>query len=379
MEPARFSKRPLEGVISGHPPQRTGGPSSAVPRATSPERFSTVVSNAGAGAVAPGSVSAQAGARPYVIQRGDTLSQIALNGLKALGRPHTATDVADAVQALARTNGIANPDRIYAGERLDLKALDTLQSPSRFGPQISPNRSDVGAVVANRVPEPLSATTPFARSMSKHPVLEKTLDRAVQNGYLGRGERAAVHDRIVGLANKYRFSPDDFATIALMESDGLNPRASNGRCFGIIQFCGGPAAGAAAVGMADGADRIAERPVLEQLDLVDRYFEHNGLQRLPQVGLVDLYLTVLTPAAVRERSSAAPLPIPGTQARMLHENRDRSQPITRTSILNGLIAHARHMLVGRASTSDPVQTGNSPGKNLPLAGNPGLGPNRRPG
>jgi hypothetical protein len=131
--------------------------------------------------------------------------------------------------------------------------------------------------------------------------------------------------------------------------------------------------------MADQPQRIAEQPVLEQLDMVDRYFEHNGLQRLPQVGLVDLYLTILTPAAKRERAPAAPLPIAGTQARALYENQDRSQPITRKSILSGLIDHASQMLAMRSPVQNAKANGNSGGNNLPLAGN-GVEPKlRRPG
>ena len=41
-----------------------------------------------------------------------------------------------------------------------------------------------------------------------------------------------------------------FARLSLMESDGLNPKATNERCHGIIQFCDGPARGAATVGFA---------------------------------------------------------------------------------------------------------------------------------
>jgi hypothetical protein len=126
-----------------------------------------------------------------------------------------------------------------------------------------------------------------------------------------------------------------------MESDGLNPKASNGRCHGIIQFCEGPARGAASVGLEGRAAAILDRGVLEQLELVDQYFRDVGLQRLgPRVSLADLYLTVLTPAARAVRGVTEPLGIPGVQARALHEAGDRNRPITRASLTDGLLRHA---------------------------------------
>jgi hypothetical protein len=306
------------------------------------------------------------------------LGQIAQDRLRALGKPHGGADIVRAVEVLAASNGLADPDRILAGSRLQLDALGALSAP---GAAVSPSaaRSVTAAAPAPTSAGPRVQATTRAGGLSQFPVLDRTLDRAVENGYLSSGERQPVHDRIIELSRKYRFSPDDFATVSLMESNGFNPRASNGRCFGIIQFCGGAHAGAAAVGMADQPQRIAEQPVLEQLDMVDRYFEHNGLQRLPQVGLVDLYLTILTPAAKRERAPAAPLPIAGTQARALYENQDRSQPITRKSILSGLIDHASQMLAMRSPVQNAKANGNSGGNNLPLAGN-GVEPKlRRPG
>jgi hypothetical protein len=56
----------------------------------------------------------------------------------------------------------------------------------------------------------------------------------------------------------------------------------------------------------------------------------------PPLGLDDLYLTVLTPAAKRETRPDAPLPIAGPPARDLHVGQDTRGPITRNSILAGL-------------------------------------------
>lgn len=342
-------------------PAQGGTPESLAPKAFARHLSDTAAQGARASAGSPEGT--------YRIKSGDTLSQIALDRLRQIGRPHTAADIHRAVHSLAQSNRIANPDRILAGDFLDLSSLGA--GPAKAAHNLTPAQPPRGlqSVSAATHPPPATGSSPGSSGKALHPVLERTLDRAVQSGYLSSTERQPVHDRILELSKKYRFSPDDFATVSLIESDGLNPRASNGRCFGIIQFCGGSQAGAAAVGMADGAEQIMERPVIEQLELVDRYFEHNGLQRLPQVGLVDLYLTILTPAAKRERAPDAPLPIAGTQARVLHENQDRRQPITRKSILAGLVDHARQMLAAHSPVRSARDSGKPGGNNLPLAGN----------
>jgi hypothetical protein len=91
------------------------------------------------------------------------------------------------------------------------------------------------------------------------------------------------------------------------------------------------------VGLKNNPRAILGMGLLQQLDLVDRYFSQAGLATQGQkLGLDDLYLTVLTPAARQETRPDAPLPIAGPQARLLHVGGDTRQPITRNSILAGL-------------------------------------------
>ena len=52
------------------------------------------------------------------------------------------------------------------------------------------------------------------------------------------------YEKILTMSRTYQFAPDDFARLTLMESDGMNPKATNSRCHGIIQFCDGPDRGA---------------------------------------------------------------------------------------------------------------------------------------
>jgi hypothetical protein len=175
-------------------------------------------------------------------------------------------------------------------------------------------------------------------------VLEVTLNRAVNKGYIAPTEKAAVYDKIVQMGQNHRFSPDDFARMTLMESDGMNPRASNQRCHGIIQFCDGPARGASSAGFANNPRAILEMSVHQQLDLVDKYFDDVGLKKQGPAGLEDLYLSVLHPASRSQVINHAALNIPGTQARALYVGSDTSAAITRQSIRQGLLQNAAERL-----------------------------------
>ena len=154
------------------------------------------------------------------------------------------------------------------------------------------------------------------------------------------------------MSRTYQFAPDDFARMTLMESDGMNPKATNNRCHGIIQFCDGPDRGAASAGFGHNPKAILGHSVLQQLDMVGKYFDETGLRRMGPTSLDDLYLTVLTPAARNIKSPDANLNIAGTQAKQLYVNRDKSAPITRNSIMQGLYQNA----IERLSKHEHAQT-----------------------
>ena len=267
------------------------------------------------------------------VQAGDTLSNIVKDHLAQRGLPVSNNEALRLSQDLAQANGIANPDRIYPGQRLNLSVLNQ-------APQAQAAIPTQQALQTKR----LQTTPNLPMLAGQNPVLQKTLDRAVEKGYIPPEEKQQVYQKILGMARNYQFAPDDFARLTLMESDGMNPKASNSRCHGIIQFCDGRDRGAAVAGFADNPKAILGQSVLQQLDLVEKYFDHNGLKSVGPTNLDDLYLTVLTPAARREKAPNADLNIAGTQAKKLYVNRDPSTFITRNSIVQGLHQHANERL-----------------------------------
>jgi hypothetical protein len=241
---------------------------------------------------------------------------------------------------VAAANAIADPDRIFVSDVVDLSVVGGRQAVAARPAPSAHSAPQADAKGATRAGGP-----PGAGAASAHAVLESTLDRAVRKGFLPGEQRAQVRDRVVEIASRLGFAPDDLARVALVESDGFDPGASNGRCFGVIQFCEGAGRGADSVGYVGRASEIARQPVLAQLDLVERYLVDVGVgAQGGRVGLDDLYLAVLMPSARAQTDPTAALDIPGRQARVLHEGLDPDRPITRRSIVAGLNLQAQRAL-----------------------------------
>tara|TARA_S200000501_G_C20709244_1_gene693210 strand:- start:303 stop:1043 length:741 start_codon:yes stop_codon:yes gene_type:complete len=223
---------------------------------------------------------------------------------------------------IAVNNGIKNPNLIKPGQLVNISQISTIDALNLR--KMSLNKiEDSGKV--NKI---------------EYPILDKTLIRAVSKGFISKSEIQSVKNRIFSLARVHNFSPDDFARTTLMESDGMNPKASNGFCHGIIQLCAGGNRGASNTIFAKNPKGILKLSVLEQLDLVDRYFSDTKLKSFGPAGLDDLYLTILTPSARKETRSDVPLKIRGKQSPFLYEGRDRSNFISRNSIITGLNLNA---------------------------------------
>lgn len=328
------------------------------------------------------------GAQPWVtkVRSGQTLSGIVREQMAQRGVNISNGDALRLSQMVAQANKMPNANLIYPGQQLN---LDSLNLPLQQGlaiknatqtaialnnAQMQQNQLNATqAVSANVLPASLNAMASNANfngplpnasinsatqiqllnkgDRTNNPVLEKTLDRAIEKGFIPASDKQAVMNKIIQLSIQHRFAPDDFARLTLMESDGMNPKASNSRCHGIIQFCDGPDRGAASAGFGSNPRAILNHSVLQQLDMVDKYFEETGLKNYGPAGLDDLYLTVLTPAARNETRPNVALNIPGQQAAYLHVNRDVRAPITRNSILAGLHQNANDRLFGTTQTA----------------------------
>lgn len=285
--------------------------------------FKGALSEATAGATA--GLTAGSADKAVTVKQGDTLLGLTRGYLGQSANQFSASQLYNMAKNVARDSGIQNPDKIVPGQTVNLSSLSTLAALKLRQP------------VVENVQMNTSASTVAT------PVLDKTLARAVSKGYVSNAQEGAVREKILTLSARHNFSPDDFANMTLMESDGMNPRASNGNCHGIIQFCDGANRGAASAGMGSNPKAILSKSVLEQLDMVDRYFDETRLK--DHAGSLDnLYLTVLTPAARSETRPDAPLNISGRQASHLYEGRDQNGVITRNSIIAGLKQNARARL-----------------------------------
>ena len=306
-----------------------------------------------------GSLLPESNAAPWSVnvQAGQTLSGIVRDQMAARGVNISSSEALRLSQNVAQSNKLQNANLIYPGQKINLDSLNLTLAQNQMA-----NRAVASSAVntntninsgantnssANKQSSVNSTTQLQLLSRVEqggNPVLEKTLNRAVDKGFIPAQDKQAVMNKIIQLSQQHRFAPDDFARLSLMESDGLNPKANNGKCFGIIQFCDGPDRGAASVGFASNPKAILGRSALDQLDMVGKYFEDTGLKSYGPVGLDDLYLTVLTPAARNETRPNVALNIPGPQAAFLHVNRDTRAPITRNSILAGLHQNANERL-----------------------------------
>ena len=299
-----------------------------------------------------GSLLPESNAAPWSVnvQSGQTLSGIVRDQMAARGVNISSSEALRLSQTVAQSNKLPNASLIHPGQRINLESLNLTLAQSQLANRAviaSAANTNTNINIANRQTAVNSTTQLQLLSrvdQGSNPVLEKTLNRAVDKGFIPAQDKQAVMNKIIQLSQQHRFAPDDFARLSLMESDGLNPKANNGRCFGIIQFCDGPDRGAASVGFASNPKAILGRSALDQLDMVGKYFEDTGLKSYGPVGLDDLYLTVLTPAARNETRPNVALNIPGPQAAFLHVNRDTRAPITRNSILAGLHQNANERL-----------------------------------
>jgi len=302
------------------------------------------------------------------VASGDTLSALVKAQAQAQGVQLTGPQVMRMTQLVANDNKISNVNRIFPGQQLNMSGLVAELNANLKGQAATPSvlattapaATALQAFRSTAVDTTTAAASPATAVISKptpprHDVLDKTLARAVAKGFIPANEKNDVRDKILELAKTHHFNPDDFARMTLMESDGMNPRSSNARCHGIIQFCDGSDRGAASAGFAANPKAILGLSVYQQLHLVDKYFGDVGLKNKGPAGLDDLYLSVLMPSARSEVRTDAPLSIGNNQAKALYEGRDTSAPMTRQSILQGLLKNAADRLGQSSPLSGRLQ------------------------
>ena len=295
------------------------------------------------------------------VRAGQTLSGIVREQMAQRGVNVSNGEALRLAQMVAQSNKMPNANLIHPGQQLNLDSLNLslqqgLAVKNATQVAIAQNNANFNGPLPNASINSATQIQLLNKGdRSNNPVLEKTLDRAIEKGFMPASDKQAVMNKIIQLSIQHRFAPDDFARLTLMESDGMNPKASNSRCHSIIQFCDGPDRGAASAGFGSNPRAILNHSVLQQLDMVDKYFEETGLKNYGPAGLDDLYLTVLTPAARNETRPNVALNIQGQQAAYLHVNRDVRAPITRNSILAGLHQNANERLFGSSQTAQQRQ------------------------
>jgi len=207
-------------------------------------------------------------------------------------------------------------------------------------------------------------------------VLDKTLDRASNKGWIQQSEIQPSKDKIQSLANKFGFDPDDFATVTHIESYGMNPAAWNGdvrRCAGIIQFC--PNSSGTTIKTIGGKSydtaTIRQMNLLEQLNLVDLYFnEVIPSRQRNNIDLGNLYFYVLYPGIGQKyRTFPNDQDISnkvGQQASTFYEN----GRITKASVVKGVKLQAERNLGVEITASQNIGSGGGV-TNLSIGSNPG--------
>ena len=367
-----LSKIDFQQVLKEANAQR---PAAAQPAAAPPAAVQTALASSSAESppvARPAEMAAPRFSESFVnVKSGDTLVSIAQKALQARGLESSPQAAMRAALQLARDNNLPDANLIVPGQRIAVNSLTGSTTPSvlassNAGGTRLEGQNKAGTAVTGTE----SKTDTNVAQKTPYPILEKTLDRAVSLQYFSASDKDAVRGKILDLAAEHHFSPDDLAVVTLLESDGMNPKASNGRCHGVIQFCDGSNRGAASVGFKNNPKAILDLSVLDQLDLVGKYFDETGLKNFGKnkpASLDDLYLTVLTPAARRERNINAYLDIAGQQANVLKTDSEPNAPITRKTLLQGLRQNARDKLSMNNHAPNPVNTNST--NNLQQSGN----------
>ena len=153
-----------------------------------------------------------------VVQSGDTLVGLVRAHHRQQGIPLTESQAYRMALRVAERNQISNPDQISPGQKVDfsdlqLPALDRNMASQAANPAVSA-RWSAAQVINERISERLQTQNTSGVSSAPgsaaapYEVLDKTLQRAVEKGFVSPEQAPAAKDRILGLATKFGFDID---------------------------------------------------------------------------------------------------------------------------------------------------------------------------
>ena len=180
-------------------------------------------------------VNPQIKPKNVTVQSGDTLTGLVKAHYRQQGLQVSENQAYRQALQVANANRIDNPNLIHPGQTVDFSPLN-MPGLARGSHALDVPPPARQALQAWHTPQQ-GATQPLASAAPSTGVLDRVLQRAVEKGFVDAQSVGSVRSKIESLAQRYNFDPDDFARMTLMESGGMNPRASNGHCHGIIQQC----------------------------------------------------------------------------------------------------------------------------------------------
>ncbi|MFY8080022.1 MAG: LysM peptidoglycan-binding domain-containing protein, partial [Limnohabitans sp.] len=148
------------------------------------------------------------------IKPGDTLTSIVREQAQINGVKLTPSEEFRWTQALAADSGIQNANAIFPGQKIQMQnMLNQWQAgknqPQGFAqnPSIAKNTSavktneSIPTIVVTAARPTTSLQKPNYINAVAHPVLSKTLDRAVARGFIPKVEQQDVYNKVLQVAN----------------------------------------------------------------------------------------------------------------------------------------------------------------------------------
>ncbi|MFY8055215.1 MAG: hypothetical protein ACOVNN_07570, partial [Limnohabitans sp.] len=165
-------------------------------------------------------------AQPWTtkVRAGQTLSGIVREQMAQRGVNVSNGEALRLAQMVAQSNKMPNANLIHPGQSLNLDSLNLslqqgLAVKNATQVAIAQNNANFNGPLPNASINSATQIQLLNKGdRSNNPVLEKTLDRAIEKGFMPASDKQAVMNKIIQLSIQHRFAPDDFARLTLMES-----------------------------------------------------------------------------------------------------------------------------------------------------------------